>query len=53
MTAFIFDQDTDRNANYCDHIKTLADVESASGLDLFPQAASWPTGNLNEALGCN
>lgn len=52
MTAFIFDQDTDRNANYCDHIKTLADVEAASGLDLFPQAPSWPSDDLNGALGC-
>ena len=52
MTAFFFDQDTPRNANYCDHIKSLAEVEAASGLDLFPQETSWPTGNLNAALGC-
>ncbi|MFC7049513.1 DNA/RNA non-specific endonuclease [Emcibacter nanhaiensis] len=53
MTAFIFDQDTDRDDSHCSHIKTLADVESQSGLDLFPEAPSaWPTGDLNAALGC-
>jgi endonuclease G len=52
LTAFIFDQDTDRNANYCDHIKPLSDVETASGLDLFPKEPTWPTRNLNKALGC-
>ncbi|MFC3053275.1 DNA/RNA non-specific endonuclease [Kordiimonas pumila] len=53
MTAFVFDQDTDRNANYCDHIKPLSDVETLSGLDIFPEAsATWANGDLNSDLGC-
>lgn len=52
MTGFMFDQDTDRDADYCNFTKSLSEIEAASGLDIFPQAQSWPTGNLNEALGC-
>ncbi len=52
VTAFIFSQNTPRNANPCDHRVTLAEVESQSGLDLFPLASNWPTGNLDAALGC-
>ncbi len=52
ITAFIFSQNTLRNADYCDHRETLAQVESQSGLNLFPLAPNWPTGDLDVALGC-
>ncbi len=52
MTAFIFGQDTPRTDDYCDHRFTLADVETQSGLDLFPQATGWPNGSLDADLGC-
>ncbi len=33
--AFIFDQDTRRDANVADHIVTIDEVEARSGLDFF------------------
>ena len=54
ISAFIFDQELDRNANYCAQRKPLSDVETRSGLNLFPEAASdWMAGNLDTELGCN
>lgn len=52
MTAFIFSQNTPRNANHCDHRVTLSEVESQSGLNLYPLESNWPTGDLDGALGC-
>ena len=52
LTAFIFDQDTPRNTDYCDWITTLRSVETATGLDLFPRRTNWPTGTLAAHLGC-
>ena len=52
VTAFIFDQDTPRDADYCDHIELLTEVEQQSGLDLFPRVSGWPTSDLNSLLGC-
>ena len=52
MTAFVFDQGTARTANYCNHRSTLVTVETRSGLDLFPNATGWPTGDLRMELGC-
>jgi endonuclease G len=52
MTAFTFEQNTPRDANYCDHRQTLANVESRSGLNLFPQELGWPNGSLDADLGC-
>lgn len=51
-TAFIFDQDVPRNFKYCDAIKTVADVESASGFDIWPKTSSWPTRSLDSELSC-
>lgn len=51
-TAFMFDQDVARNINYCSAITSVADVENASGLDIWPQEASWPSGDLKADLGC-
>ena len=52
VSAFTFRQDTPRSDNYCEHRTTLADVETQSGLDIFPQALDWPTGDLDADLGC-
>lgn len=52
VTAFMFDQDTSRNAKYCDGITTLEDVERKSGLRIFPDQPDWPRGSLQAALGC-
>ena len=52
LTAFIFDQDTPINTDYCDWITTLRSVERATGLDLFPRRTNWPNGTLAAHLGC-
>ncbi|MCG8448337.1 MAG: DNA/RNA non-specific endonuclease [Pirellulales bacterium] len=52
VTAFLFDQDDSRSTDYCDRIETLSHVENASGLDIFPRASGWPTGDLHAALAC-
>lgn len=35
VAAFVFSQDTDRNADIADHLVSVDEVESRSGLDLF------------------
>ena len=52
ISAFTFDQDTPRKAEYCDARVPLSEVESRSGLVLFPRRPAWPTGNLDTDLGC-
>ena len=52
ISAFMFDQDVDRDMDYCDGVFTLQEVEQASGLDIFPRESSWPNGSLNADLGC-
>ena len=52
VTAFLFDQDTDSDMDYCDGITTLKDVQKVSGLTIFPDKPDWPRGNLVMALGC-
>ena len=52
VTAFMFDQDTPRNADYCDGIVSFDDVETKTGLTFFPENSVWPTGNMDTDLGC-
>ncbi len=52
MSAFIFDQELPKAASHCDQRKPLSEVEARSGLDLFPQVNGWPTGLIDEKLGC-
>lgn len=52
VTAFLFDQDAPGGMDHCDAIVTLDDVETASGLDLFPREPDWPDGALDAHLGC-
>lgn len=51
VTAFIFDQNTPRNANYCDGRVRRAEVELRSRLRLFPNATR-PFSPLDADLGC-
>ena len=59
VAAFIFDQDTPRDADICEYVETVAEVERRSGLDFFhalPDAAettleSGPSA-LSAKLGC-
>jgi len=52
MTAFIFDQNTPRNANHCDHRATLLEVQLRSRLMLFPMRGTVTFGSLDADLGC-
>ena len=53
MAGFIFDQELDRDANHCDQIEPLQEIERRSGLNLFPNAPlSWGSQELGSDLGC-
>lgn len=52
LTAFVFDQQLERSADYCDQISSLAEIEKRSGLDLFPLTNAWPSRGLDQELGC-
>jgi endonuclease G, mitochondrial len=59
LAAFIFEQDTPRNSDFCTHGTTVREVERRSGLDFFhalpkSQQDSIETGvgALGTALGC-
>lgn len=39
LAGFFMDQKTPRNARYCDHPRTIAEIESMSGLKFFPALA--------------
>ena len=52
ITAFIFDQETPRDAAFCNGRAPLSDVEARAGLDLFPRKPAWPTRSLDAELGC-
>jgi endonuclease G len=51
MTAFIFDQDTPRAANYCGMRRSLDEVELRARLRLFPMRTV-PFTPLDQELGC-
>lgn len=57
--AFILDQDTPRNANFCDHRTTVDEVEQRAGLNLFHELSESAQvsleagpGTLAVELGC-
>ena len=52
ITAFIMDQNTPRNANFCDFRVTLMDVQLRSRLIFFPGRGAAPLVDLDPALGC-
>ena len=51
MTAFIFDQDTPRAANYCGMRRSLDELELRARLRLFPMRTA-PFTRLDQELGC-
>ena len=53
VAAFFFDQDVARDLDQCSGIRTLDEIEAASGLDIFPWEPDWPKGSLETALGCD
>jgi endonuclease G len=50
--AFVFDQETPRDADFCDHRETLEHIENQSGLVLFPSGDT-EIGSLDASLGCS
>ena len=52
MTAFIMDQQASRGKDHCSYRVALGEVETRSGLELFPQTIDWPRAGLDEELGC-
>lgn len=52
LAAFVFDQDLPFHIHHCDQITTVAEVESLTGLDLFPELPDLPAGDLAGGLGC-
>jgi endonuclease G len=52
VSAFIMDQNTPRNANYCDFRVPLIDVELRSRLQFFPRRGNVDISSLDAQLGC-
>ncbi len=60
VAGFIFDQNTAKNADFCDHLKTVDEIERKSGLNFFhgldesreTQIESGPP-TLTSGLGCS
>lgn len=51
LSSFIFDQQTPRDARYCDQRRTLDEVELRARLQLLPMRAK-PPASLDAELGC-
>ena len=51
-TAFIFDQDLAVHVHHCDNRASIEEIETATGLDLFPQNSRLVAGSLDASLGC-
>ncbi len=59
VAAFVFEQDTPRNANYCDKLKSVNEIEDRSGLEFFhalkddkQEQLKAGTATLADKLGC-
>lgn len=52
LSVFVFDQDLPPHASYCAQRSSLAELEQAVGLTLFPLATAWPSSSLDSELGC-
>ena len=51
--AFIFDQETERGAEYCAYQVSLEEVERRTGLDLSPSVPnSLMSESLSDEIGC-
>jgi endonuclease G len=51
-TAFIFDQDLPVHVHHCDTTVTIDEIETATGLDFFPENPRLVLGSLDTSLGC-
>ncbi|MDA1372112.1 MAG: DNA/RNA non-specific endonuclease [Proteobacteria bacterium] len=51
--AFLFDHAVSGTANYCDHRSTLQQIQSRSGLTLFPDLLQMGSPDLAARLRCN
>lgn len=51
-TAFIFDQDLPVHVHHCDSRASINDIESATGLEFFPENPRLVSGSLDTSLGC-
>lgn len=52
VSAFYFDQDSERSMDYCAALTTLPEIEEISGLTIFPSMTAAPSGHLNVELFC-
>ena len=52
LASFLFSQNLPVHASHCDQFTDLANIESGAALRFFPAANDWPTGSLQERLGC-
>ena len=52
VTAFIFDQDLPVHVHHCDTTATIDEIETATGLDFFPENPRLVLGSLDTSLGC-
>ena len=51
-TAFIFDQDLPVHVHHCDTTATINEIETATGLDFFPENPRLVLESLDTSLGC-
>lgn len=52
LAAFVFKQDLESHANYCDQQSSLQQIETISGLTLFPRLQDYTFAELHSKLGC-
>ena len=50
--AFIFDQDLPVHVHHCDSRASIEEIESATGLEFFPENPRLVSGSLDTSLGC-
>ncbi|GJM13888.1 MAG: endonuclease [Pseudohongiella sp.] len=51
-SAFIFDQDLAVHVHHCENRASIEQIESATGLEFFPENARLVSGSLDTSLGC-
>lgn len=52
LASFIFDQETPRDANYCQYQVTIEEIELRTNLTLFPRLGNRRFQPLSQELGC-
>jgi len=53
LSAFIFDSELPQHANFCAQVSSLEAIESATGLDFYPQREGAFTDTLHVQLSCS